>query len=109
MAAEATLRMILLGEDRSASRALRNVGNTADHSVKKFKSLAKGAAGIFAGGALAAGMAGTIKASVDLEASFSRTMAQVKAATNAPSKAMGDMQKLAMKLGADTTFSANEA
>lgn len=52
---------------------------------------------------------GLIKNSVQLEASYSKTMRLVAASTGAPASAIGDLDKLAMQLGADTQFSANDA
>lgn len=87
MGADATLKMILLGEDRTASKAIRNV----------------------AGALGAIGIGAFIKDSVNLEANFSSTMAQVKASTDAPAAAMQKLSDLAIQLGNDTIFSANDA
>lgn len=57
MASEATLKLLLLGEDRSAGRALKGVGDDADRAGKSFinmGALAKaGALAVVAGAALA--------------------------------------------------------
>jgi TP901 family phage tail tape measure protein len=58
-------------------------------------------------GGIAVGSA--IKDSVSLEAAYSKTMAQMKAATGATGSEMGKLNKLAMKLGAETSFSASDA
>lgn len=69
MSATATLKMLLLGEDKSASSALRHAGDTAEKTAHKFNalgghstllghkfgSLSKMAAGVFAGGAMLQG------------------------------------------------------
>lgn len=56
--AEATLRMLLLGEDRSASKAMHGVGNEAEKTGGKLKGLGKmakvGALGIAAAAGVAA-------------------------------------------------------
>src|SRR3954451_22366494 len=44
--------MILLGEDRSASKTLNGAGSAAEKTRGHFSSLGKVAAGVFAGGAL---------------------------------------------------------
>jgi len=59
------------------------------------------------GGAL--GFAGIVKGAVGLEASFSQTMNQIAAVTNTPKKQLADLSDLAIKMGADTVFSANDA
>lgn len=55
------------------------------------------------------GVAAVAKNVVDLEAQFSKSMAQISASTGASGAELDDMRALAMKLGADTSFSANEA
>lgn len=57
----------------------------------------------------ALGIAKGIKDSVGLEASFSRTMATIAASTGAPQSELSKLNALAMKLGADTSFSASDA
>lgn len=60
MASEATLKMLLLGVDRGASRMLRGAGNEAQRTTGKFGKLAKaGAIGLAAG--LAAAGAAAVK------------------------------------------------
>lgn len=53
--ADATLKSVLLGEDRSASKALKGVGDEANKTRGHFGGLAKAAAGVFAAGAIIAG------------------------------------------------------
>lgn len=55
--AEATLKMLILGEDRSAGRALKGVGDDAERTGGKLRRVGSIAAGVFAGGALVAGAA----------------------------------------------------
>src|SRR5688500_9198441 len=60
MMAVRSLRFVLTGEDKSASRSLDNVGKKADGLGKKFGSVA----GALAGGAAAAGVISFGKSSV---------------------------------------------
>lgn len=66
-------------------------------------------AGVAAGAFAAVGVAGVIKDSVQLEASFSKTMAMMGAAAGVPKKGLAELSDLAMEMGAQTTFSAGEA
>lgn len=59
--------------------------------------------------ALTAKAVGFAKASVDVEAKFSTTMNTIAANIDAPAGAMQRLNELAIKLGADTVFSAGEA
>ena len=58
---------------------------------------------------LAAGITAATGSAVKLESTFSQTMGQVAAATAAPAEQMKSLGDLAIKLGADTSFSAGEA
>jgi TP901 family phage tail tape measure protein len=62
-------------------------------------------------GALAGGVAvaALTKQAVSLEAEFSKTMNVLRATTGASSKEMQNLSDLAMKMGADTVFSASDA
>ncbi len=64
MSATTTLRMILLGEDKSAGKTLKNVGDEADKSGKKMQTFHK--VGTAAGVALAGGLALAGKAAFDM-------------------------------------------
>ncbi len=57
MGAEATLKLLLLGEDRSAGKTLRNVGGDADRASGKFAKLGSACGKILAGGLLVGGAA----------------------------------------------------
>lgn len=59
--------------------------------------------------AVGAGIAGIVASSVNLEKKFSQTMSVAAAVTGAPQKEMAKLSKLALQMGADTSFSANEA
>lgn len=62
-------------------------------------------AGIFG----VAAIAGFLKSSVQIEAQFSQTMNTLAAVTKVPQAQIEKLSALAMKFGADTEFSANEA
>jgi len=69
-----------------------------------------GVAGKGMGVTLAAGAAlGFAKSSVGLEAQFGKTMNLLQATTRAPAKDMKRLSDLALKMGKDTVFSANDA
>lgn len=71
-------------------------------TIAKRGAIALGAAGAF-------GAAAFTKNAISLEQDFGRTMSQLQAATNTPAKGMRRLQDLAMKMGAQTTFSASDA
>jgi TP901 family phage tail tape measure protein len=52
---------------------------------------------------------GLVADSVKLEAQYSKTMAQVAVATNAPKSQLKELDRLALKMGADTVFSAQDS
>lgn len=58
MGAEATLKLLLLGEDRSAGKVLRGAGKDADRTGGKFAALARNSGKLLAGGLLTAAAAG---------------------------------------------------
>ena len=60
-------------------------------------------------GFAALGVASVVKSSVQLEASFSKTLSQIAIATGAPKSAMKGLHDTALRMGAQTSFSANEA
>lgn len=62
-------------------------------------------AGLFA----VAGIGALVKQSVGLEAAFSKTMNVLQASSGASKNEIEALREQAMKLGADTSFSANEA
>lgn len=111
----ATISLDILARDR-ASSVLSKVGSSADKSGTRISRL-HGTIGRMAKssmlhlGALAgvAGIGALVKSSIELEASFGKTMNLVRSATNAPQSSMKAMSALAMKMGAQTQFSANEA
>lgn len=66
-------------------------------------------AGIFAAGFAAVKVGGVAKDAVNLEATFSQTMNTMAAAAKVPASGIKQLSDLAIKMGADTTFSASEA
>lgn len=70
--------------------------------IAKKAGLALGAAGIY-------GAVSFTKNAIGLEASFGKTMNVLQATTDAPKKDMKALSALALKMGADTVFSANDA
>ncbi|TCJ23018.1 phage tail tape measure protein [Nocardioides jejuensis] len=105
MSGDITLRYLLFGEDKSASKALKGVGKQAETTLGSVK---KGASGL--GMALGAvGVAAFAKSAVDASATFGSTMSQIAAATHAPQAEMDQLNDLAVKLGQDTIYSANDA
>lgn len=66
-------------------------------------------AGVALGAAGAYGAISFAKGAVSLEAEFGRTMNKIQANLQAPQKEMRKLSSLAMKMGADTVFSASDA
>lgn len=91
------------GFSQLASRALAPGMASTGKGLGLKMGAALGIAGI---GAAAVGI---IKGSVSLEASFSKTMNEMAAVTDAPKAQMKSLSDLAIQLGADTIFSANES
>jgi phage-related protein len=90
VATDATLRLVLLGDDRSASKALGGVGSAAEKSQGKLHSLGRVAAGVFAGGALFEGaqkgiefLKGSVEAAVQDQQANSILERQLKNTTGA--------------------------
>lgn len=107
--ASTSLTFNILAHDK-ASKVFAGVGNNVGKTSSafgKFKVAAVAAAGAAGIGLYQIG--GLIKSSIELEASFSKTMAQVATATKAPQTELAKLDKLALDLGKSTVFSANEA
>lgn len=99
------IRISILANGRQARQ---EAARTATTFTGLGRSIARiGAAGGLAGLTFAA--ARFAKASVDLEAKYSTTMRTIQAATGASSNAMERLNDLALQLGQDTAFSANDA
>jgi TP901 family phage tail tape measure protein len=90
---------------QQASRDTAALGTQGQRSGFQIRNAMQVAAGSVA----TVGIAKLVKDSVQLEAAYSRTMRQVAQQTKAPKAAMAELDDLAMKLGADTVFSAQES
>jgi TP901 family phage tail tape measure protein len=97
----------LFGRD-NASPVFDKFGRRVDQTRDRVGLLDRASRNL--GPTLAAlGLAKMATDSVKLEAAYSRTMAQVGVATGEAGKKLESLDDLAMKLGADTTFSAQDA
>lgn len=94
MASRGTLVIRFIGDTREFEKTTKGFN-------KNMQTVTRGLAGL--------GIAKVIKDSIGLEAQFSKTMNTLAAATKAPASEIAGIRDLAMKLGADTAFSANEA
>lgn len=97
----------LLGRD-NASPVFDRFGKRIDDTSRRV-GMFDGALGRVGGTVAALGFGKLITDSVKLEAAYSKTMAQVAVATAAPKKSLAELDALAMKMGADTVFSAQDA
>ncbi len=88
-----------------ASRGLDGSSRTI---TSKMGTIAK-RAGVALGVASAVGLAAFTKNAAGLEAEFGKTMNQLAATTGAPKREMRSLSALALKMGADTAFSASDA
>lgn len=98
--------------DKGASRTLDRFGNKIESTGNKLQRLGGHSTHLatkLAGLAGAGGVGALIGSSVKLAATFETTMRQVAVATNEPAAKLKDLSKLALKMGADTTFSAQDA
>ncbi|WP_051432584.1 phage tail tape measure protein [Promicromonospora kroppenstedtii] len=86
--------------DRSGKRAGRRFGKRFGEGMDGLRGPAL---------AVVAGIGGIVASSVNLEKKFSQTMNVTAATLGAPQKEMAKLNKLALDLGASTSFSANEA
>lgn len=80
-----------------------------DTHTKKSTNSLKQFLGVSAGATVALGLGKMIRDSVTLEAAYSKTMAQVAVATGAPKSALKELDALALKMGKDTIFSAQDS
>lgn len=88
-------------QEAGASRFSKVTSGAVSMAKKAFLSLGTVGVGF--------GAAKFVKDSVQLEAAYGKTMAQIRVATGATTKELGRLDALAIKLGKDTVFSANEA
>lgn len=86
----------------SATRSLDQTGGRTTSNLRRGFQLVSGAAATIGVGRL-------VTQAVTLEATYSKTMAQIGVATQAPATRLAALDDLAIKLGADTVFSANES
>lgn len=98
------IRQALGGTEDEAERSGKRAGK---RYAARFRSGIEGLSGPAL--AVGAGIAGLVASSVNLEKQFSQTMSVAAATTGAPQKEMQKLSRLALQLGADTSFSANEA
>jgi TP901 family phage tail tape measure protein len=137
--AERSLRFDLVARDKSFSKTLdqmgrkgqalnrrleRTMGDTGDRAGQQFgvrlnKRLGTGlsasarvarvGAGAIGGALVAAGLAQFAKDSVSMAATFDKTMRQTAAVAKIPQRQMGELRKVALDMGAKTSFSARQA
>lgn len=88
-----------------AGRAADRMAGRVDRSGASIQRLTRLARNV----ALGAGFAKLATDAVRLEAAYSKTMAQVAVASGAPQKELAKLDALALKLGRDTVFSAQDA
>ena len=98
------IRIAILANGRQARREVELTTGSLGGLGSVSKKVALGGFGLLTAGALALG-----KSVVGTEKTFSTSMRTLQAATNAPAEEMKRLNALAIKLGADTSFSANEA
>lgn len=91
----------------NGSQAKREIGQV-ETTLGKIGGAGKKAA-LLGFGALTYGAVAFAKSSVDIERQFSTSMRLIQASTKAPAGEMKQLNDLAVKLGADTSFSANDA
>lgn len=92
--------------EKSGTHLATGIGTSAKKSGRGIGSLLASHIGL---GFAALGVGSIVKSSVQLEASFSKTLAQIAVATGAPKSAMKGLHDEALRMGAQTVFSANEA
>jgi TP901 family phage tail tape measure protein len=93
---------------KGTTSAMSGAGTSAGRSFSgAFTKAAK--LGALGGLGAAFGIGSFIKDSVELEAAYSKTMAQMRVATKAPAKELQRLDDLAIRLGKETVFSAVDA
>ncbi|MDQ6524329.1 phage tail tape measure protein [Nocardioides sp. LHD-245] len=98
------IRIAILANGSQARREFAQV----EGSMTRFQSSAAKAAKLGAG-ALVLGVGAFAKSAVDAEKQFSTSMRLIQANTKSSAAEMDKLNRLALKLGADTSFSASEA
>lgn len=93
------------GGAQFGNEAGNNAGKTFAGRFRGFLSRA----GLFTGLGAGLGLAAFAKDAVQLEAQYGKTMAQIRVATGSAAGQLERLDALAIELGKDTVFSANEA
>jgi TP901 family phage tail tape measure protein len=96
----------IIARDR-ASKVFDKVGRSAEGAGKKSHKF--GLAAKLGSGLAAGGLGALAVQSIKSAASFETTMRQIAVATNAPAESVKGLSKLALKMGQDTVFSAQDA
>lgn len=96
MAKRGAIVISIMGDDRHLQKTTKSATST----IRGMRGPAL---------AVGAGIGAVIASSVNLEKQFSQSMNMIAATTGAPKKEMAKLQGLAIQLGKDTSFSANEA
>jgi len=102
--ADQLLRLIITASSTQAQKDLKKLDRTLGNAAKKMKSVGASMTQFVTLPVLALGAV-----SVKLAADFETSMNQVQAATDAPASSMKSLSDLALKMGADTIYSAGEA
>lgn len=95
--------------DKGTGPALASAGTSAGRQFSSSFTRALKFGAIGGGIGAAFGVGSFIKDSVELEAKYGKTMAQMRVATKAPADELQRLDDLAIKLGKETVFSAVEA
>lgn len=99
------IRIAILANGAQARREI----NTVNTSLSSLGRLAKTGLAVAGVAGITRGIVGLGVSAVQLEAKFSTSMRMIAAATGAPASELKALNDLAIKLGADTSFSASEA
>lgn len=97
----ASVRQMARETERATRQVEKNYGTTATASLGSMRRIQQGLVGL--------GIGKVVTDSVRLEAQYSKTMALVQAQTGASAAKLRELDQLALQLGKDTQFSANEA
>lgn len=110
MASEATLKLLLLGEDRSAGKTLKGVGREAETTRGKFGKLASTSGKLLAGGLLAAGAAAVKfgQAAADDELAATRLATSLKNSAGATDAQVAASEDWITALGKQTGITDDE-
>ena len=108
--ADTTLKATLIGQDRSMSRTFDQAGKSADQAGNRVSKMggalaAVGKAGLAAGAVAAVGLGKSIQKAMD----YDKTMRLVGATLGTTGTQQKALSALALKMGADTVFSAKDA